>query len=331
MKKWVVHIRSFFRFLRRLFINGLVLRGYHKKIPTTIIIEPTNRCNLTCICCPHGNAAKTGRPSGCMDPSLFDSIIGNIDTPVKEICLYLHGEPFLNKNLDYFVGQISQRAIMTTIYSNGYDIDLELLDKVLAYRKTRFSFSVDIISKTSYESIRQPASYEKMIHCLRQINSVFKSHRRTYELSMITGDKDWEVVRGICDGLFAQYDCLKKISFGSKFPWPEYFYTGELAERLSKKRNLCNQISNSVAVYWNGDVTHCSYDYSGKLIIGNLSVDKLSEIYNSTEARKIRACHYLQRYSKLPICKQCVLPRYKSSTFSVGRRKTKDKVYEKDS
>lgn len=320
MKRLKRHIRQFFRDLRHIFINGWLLRGYQRKIPQTIIIEPTNVCNLHCSCCPHGNENEKERLAGFMSRQTFDKILGHIDIPVKYVCLYLHGEPFLNKELDYFVGQLDQKQILTTVYSNGYNTDLGLLEKVLKYPRTQFSFSIDVFSKENYEQIRQPAKYKTMMEQLAIIDKVFEKYQREFEITMVIEGESFEHTDEICKKLFADYCSLKKISFGSKFPWPEHFYTGELNDRLSKKRNLCAQIEGNASVYWNGKVTMCSYDFSGKLVIGDLTKNRLSEVYNSSVARKIRKYHYLHRYSKVSVCQKCILPRYKSSSWTVTRK-----------
>jgi radical SAM protein with 4Fe4S-binding SPASM domain len=325
MKKIARHIRSFFRILRKMLIDGLVRQGYRTEMPSTIIIEPTNICNLKCACCPQGNTLKAGRTQGFMSRETFLQALNNIDVPVKEICLYLHGEPLLNKNLDFFVSQIDKlKKVMATIYSNGYNINVELLKKILAYKKVRFSFSMDIFSKEIYEQIRTPARYENALASLSAIDEVFAEYHRKYELTMIA-DKDTDE-QELCNRLFARYRQLKKVSFGSKFPWPEDFQTGNLEGRMAKKRRACKQITGGVAVFWTGEVTLCSYDFSGKLVIGNLWDGTLSKIYNSQRARAIRKRHFFHQWHKIPVCKNCLLPRFTSKTTSFNRPKENEKT-----
>ena len=258
-----------------------------------------------------------------MSRDTFDKILDNIDIPVNEICLYLHGEPFLNKSLDYFVSQIDKKTgVLTTLYSNGYNIDLDLLNKILVFRKIRFSFSMDIVSKEGYEQIRQPALYEKAVESLEKIDRLFTIHNRKFEINMVVDYASFGQAQNFSEKLFAQFGNLKKITLNIKFPWPEQFFTGELSDgRISKNRPLCKQIMGGVSVYWNGDVTICSYDFSGKLIIGNLKDKKLSEIYNSLSARRIRKYHFLRKFSELPVCNKCILPRYKTALRSINRMK----------
>ena len=309
IKKMARKVRSFFRVCRHILFDGIILNGYRKKIPVTMIIEPTNICNLKCTCCPHGNLPAESRPQGFMSRETFLKIFDHIDVPVKKICLYLHGEPFLNKDLDFFVSQTDKRQnVTTTIYSNGYNIDTELLKKVLIYKKTRFAFSMDISNKENYEQTRIPAHYEKAITSLSVIDEIFAANNRKYELTMISNEDVDE--QSLCNHLFAQYKQLSKVSFGARFPWPEHFYTGNLEERILRKRNLCKQITDGISVFWTGVVSICSYDFSGKLIIGDLTNTALSKIYNSTQAKAIRKRHFLHQLNKIPVCKNCLLPRF---------------------
>jgi radical SAM protein with 4Fe4S-binding SPASM domain len=322
MKKIVRHIRWFFRILRRVLIDGFMRQGYQKKNPATIIMEPTNICNLKCSCCPQGSMPKSGREQGFMSRETFLQALNNIDVPVKEICLYLHGEPFLNKDLDFFVRQIDNlKKVITTIYSNGYNIDVAMLKKILTYKKIRFSFSMDIVNKERYEQIRKPAHYETALQSLSVIDKIFAEYNRKYELTMIADKSINE--QDLCNQLFARYRQLRKVLFGTKFPWPEHFYTGNLTGNISKRRKLCKQITGGVAVFWTGEVTMCSYDYSGKLIIGNLTNTTFSKIYNSKRARQIRKRHFLHQWNKVPVCKNCLLPRFSSKARFFNRPKEK--------
>ena len=178
IKKIARKVREFFRQIRPVIIDGIIRQGYRKEAPKIIIIEPTNICNLKCSCCPQGNSNE-GRKKGFMSREIFTKILNNIDLPIKDIYLYLHGEPMLNKELDFFVSQIeSLNGVITTIFSNGYSIDIELLKKILKYKKVCFSFSMDILNKEWYEHIRQPAKYEKAIEFLQEIDTVFFENRQ---------------------------------------------------------------------------------------------------------------------------------------------------------
>jgi len=318
LKKIVGKIRNVFRSLKPVVINGIIRQGHNKIAPQIIIIEPTNICNLKCSCCPHGNSDE-GREKGFMSKKTFTGILNNLDLPIKEICLYLHGEPMLNKDLDFFVSQIEAlKGVITTIYSNGYNIDMEILKKILTYKKSHFSFSMDLVNKEWYEQIRQPAKYENAIAYLQKIDAVFAENKRKYDINII--DDNESDRQAISDKLFSQFKQLKAVSFVSKFPWPDYFYTGDL-NRIGKNRKSCLYTHGILSVFWNGDVSICSFDYSGKMIIGNMLENTYSEIYNSKRAKQFRKYFLLQRWSKLQLCKSCLIPRFQNTTINFSRNK----------
>jgi len=318
LKKIAGKTRGFFRQIKPVMIDGIIRQGYSKKVPKTMIIEPTNICNLKCSCCPQGNSNE-GRKKGFMSKKTFTKILNNIDLPVKEICLYLHGEPMLNKNLIFFVNQIeSLKGVMATIFSNGYNIDIEMLKKILAYKKVRFSFSMDILNKEWYEGIRLPAKYEKAIEFLQEIDAAFFENKREYDITII--DDNETDKQDLSEKLFSQFKQLKAVSFVSKFPWPDHFYTGDL-NRMEKNRKPCLSVHGILSVFWTGDVSICSFDYSGKMLIGNMLENKYSEIYNSKQAKQIRKYFLLQQWNKLPLCKSCLIPRFQNKTINFNRNK----------
>lgn len=313
-------INSFFRRFRNFWIHGLIKRGRLEKYPSTLIIEATNMCSLRCSCCPNGYKDIVGRKKGMLSRDAFDKILENIDIPLKSVCLYLHGEPFLCKDLVYFVQRLKERKIMAVIYSNGYNIDMDMLERILQLRNTLFHFSMDIFSKNNYEEIRCPGQYEVAVKCLERINGVFERYNSRYEISVITDKKDNLELKEKSKELFEKYSNLSKISVNSKFPWPRNFYTGDLSGNIEKKECFCKESVSQLAITWSGDALFCSYDYSGELIVGNILETKLSELYNSPQAMKYRRLHYMYRKDDIPLCRECLLPKFYGFMATYNRK-----------
>ncbi|MDR1764280.1 MAG: radical SAM protein [Dysgonamonadaceae bacterium] len=319
MKKLAHKIRDFFREMRIMLIDGLLRQGRQRSAPRYIIIEPTNICNLRCTCCPQGSGEE-GRPRGIMKPEIFSKILKNIDLPISEICLYLHGEPFLNPDLDKLVEQIGQlKGVSTVIYTNGYGIDHNLLRKILVHKRIRISFSMDMHDPNGYEEIRKPAKFARAEEELAKIDSIFAECGRGFELSLLDNlecEREQVAMR-----LFKRYSRLRWINFGKQFPWPKFFYTGRLENNISPRHKICRHIDSRLVVFWNGDVSLCSCDYYGELTVGSLLDAKLSEIYNSPKARKIRRLHFFKRTDSIPLCRECLLSRFANWTYTFKRPK----------
>ncbi|MBR6438586.1 MAG: radical SAM protein [Bacteroidales bacterium] len=313
-------INNFFRKFRNFWIHGLIKRGKLDVYPATLIIETTNICSLSCSCCPNGYKEIVGRKKGMMSREAFDRILENIDIPLKSVCLYLHGEPFLCKDLVYFVQRLKERKITAVIYSNGYNIDLDMLERILQLRNSFFHFSMDISSKEDYEEIRYPGQYEVAVKCLEEINSVFEKYHSRYEISIITDNQNHSKIKEKTTELFKKYSNLSKISVNSKFPWPRNFYMGDLSGNIEKKECFCKESVSQLAIAWNGDALFCSYDYGGELIVGNIFTTKLSELYNSPQAMQYRRLHYMYRKNDIPLCRECLLPKFYGFMATYNRK-----------
>ena len=298
----------------------MIEKGRIIKFPQTLIIEATNICSLRCRCCPNGNVDTVGRTKGVMSREVFDKIVENIDIHLKSVCLYLHGEPFLCKDLVYFVQRLKERKITAVIYSNGYNIDMNLLEQILQLRNTLFHFSMDVSSKEHYEEIRYPGKYEIAVNCLEKINKMFAKYNSRYEISIINNVSNHHTSERKALELFEKYSNLSKVSVNSKFPWPRYFYMGDLSGRIDIKDCFCKESVSQLAIAWNGDALFCSYDYNGELVVGSMLDTKLSKLYNSETSMKYRKLHFMGRRMKIPLCKECVLPRFFGINITFNRK-----------
>lgn len=305
---------------KRALVDSLLLRGHRNNFEDSIIIETTNICSLHCSCCPNGHPVTRRKP-GVMTVETFDKVLDNIDIPVKRCFLHMCGEPFLNRHLDYFCAQLLKRKILPTIFSNGYGIDLELLDRILRLRGVTVSFSMDLQSADNYEAIRIPGNYERAVKYLNQINCHFAEAKKFYGLNVILRSASKKDVRDISRKLFEEYTQLKNITFSSMWPWPGLTATGDIAGHLSAHSRYCNQAKNLPAILWDGTATFCALDYSGAMPVGNLTCQRLSKLVNNDKSRRIRRA-LAQDYTKASsLCEKCVLPRFNSFTANINRIK----------
>lgn len=309
MKK---RIKYKFQKIKRRLIDGYLLRGYRRDLPRTIIVEPTNICHLSCPICPNSNKNADSRTKGIMKSDTFQTILSNVDYPLQSIFFYLHGEPFLNPELATMVQIASEKGIKPIVVSNGYNISLEILSDLLEISKVEISFSMDLIDKKHYEYLRYPASFEQAISHLKKMDDCFKKKGKKYELKIVLQEKNTGELIAFLNSMFGNLNSIKKISIGNLFPWPEDYILNTLENHLYSTEKLCNQVLSGLAVFWNGEVSLCSFDFYGKSIVGNLTKSPLSSIFNSLEARSFRKKHFIGQYRDIPLCKNCLLPRFKS-------------------
>ncbi len=302
-------------------LDGKYLRpGYESTMPSEVIIEPTNLCNLRCTCCPHGCKTKL-RENGIMTREVFDIVLDNIDISFKNVFLHMHGEPFINPDLPYFVKQLTDRGKSVKMSSNACIFNEKALNDILDCKKVSIIYSAELIDANYYESLRKGAKYEETLNNLDRINACHKSHNHFFSMMMIVDNIECERLTQACEMLFNRYSQLAIIDLSSRFVWPALPETGDLVRRLAPNRRRCRNPFNTMSIAWNGDATLCSFDYSGDCVVGSLMNDKFSKVFNSKKAREFRLAHYRRDLSLLPLCKNCLMSRCFPIELKLNRNK----------
>ena len=308
--------------VKRKWIDGYLMRGWRIRPSKTIILETTNICSLKCSCCPNGVLSPQKlRPRGMMSRETFDMFLKHLDIPVNQCFLHMCGEPFMNKNLYYFAEQLLAHGIVPVVFSNGYNIDYVLLDQLLSLKGINIAFSMDLLSKELYEQIRIPGKFETGMNSLKKTNEIFSRRKRFYGLNIIISEAVITGIDSACQHLFEEYSNLNKISLSSMWPWPDIPQTGDIAGHISTNRSLCKRIKELPAVLWNGDVSFCSFDYSGNLIVGNIYHEYFRKIFNSRKTRRVRRILLTGNEDKESLCRNCLLPRYDSFSHILYRNR----------
>ena len=71
------------------------------EFPKNCLIELTNACNHECIFC---NSPRMKRGINSLDKEVYERFIkDSVDFGMEEVGLYATGEPFLTKNIDWFI------------------------------------------------------------------------------------------------------------------------------------------------------------------------------------------------------------------------------------
>ncbi len=55
----------------------------------------------------------------------------------------------------------------------------------------------------------------------------------------------------------------------------------------------------------NGDVALCCLDYSGKIVLGNVNDEKITDIWSNEQYRNYRRLHRTSRQEEIPLCSNC--------------------------
>jgi len=74
---------------------------------------------------------------------------------------------------------------------------------------------------------------------------------------------------------------------------------------LPSERVPCERIWKSLVIYWNGEVTPCTNDYNGDLVVGNVKDNTIKNIWKGKKLHKLQNAHVYSNFKEFPLCNNC--------------------------
>ena len=134
-----------------------------------IYVEPTSRCNLTCVTCIRNSWEE---PCGDMDESVYRVLIDSLEAfpGPKTIAFAGLGEPLLHARLPDMVALAHKRGLRTEMTSNAMLLTSSLAERLVAAGLDQLTVSIDGASDEAHGAIRPGASLEAITTNVRTIH-----------------------------------------------------------------------------------------------------------------------------------------------------------------
>ena len=256
---------------------------------TSLIIEPSNICNLNCLICPTNNGMK--RKKGYMSFELFQKTI-NGGKSLEHLCLHNWGEPMQNKDLFNMIRYAHDKGVRYTVFNtNGTLLDDDNIRRILESPLSILRISVDGNPDT-YRQIRgiDFKTIEKNI-----LNLIKKRDKINSSLKIgIVMVVDKQTEKDI-DSFYNKWNAMvDHVRFQPKLI-------------SSQRTDLCPELFGKeygkMVVLWDGKVIPCCADYEGKLQTGDVLKETVDSIWNGLAVKRLRKRHLNKDFPD--ICKNC--------------------------
>lgn len=281
--------------------------------PANCLVELTNACNHACVFCHNPFMHRT---TGILDKELFGRFVDEAVTlGLKEIGLYSTGEPFVVKNLSWYVGRAKeagcQRVYLTT---NGVLATLDRVIRAVDSGLDSLKFSINAATRESYKLTHGQDDFDLV---LRNVQDIFDWKQKTGSTIQLLGSCIYtKLTKGEID--------IHKATF-SKF-FDDIIYQeaqsqgGRTGERIrpvveerdpvdSSQLKPCEMLWNRIHLTWEGYLSACCVDYELDLTYADFrSGAPLTEFWNNTMMQHLRQKHLEGQLDNL-ICKSCMLGR----------------------
>ncbi|MDI6784685.1 MAG: radical SAM protein [bacterium] len=150
------------------------IQNYERKImkprlwsyPTTLLVEPTNRCNIDCVMC-FRHFSHTYQ-IGDMAPAIFEKLVPFLPY-VQEVNLQARGEPLLHNQLLTWIKQAKSAGTRVSFFTHGMLLNQAVIEQLVSIPLDLLTISLDAVSKTRFEQIRLRANFDTIIKNIRNL------------------------------------------------------------------------------------------------------------------------------------------------------------------
>lgn len=270
--------------------------------PLVLFVEPTNVCNFKCGICPESfsdyqeQAGYYQRMNPLTWQRVWESLARMEHKPV--VRFYHVGEPLLNRDLPEMILGAGGLGCRTELTTNGSRLGGEWAWRLV-------NCGLDYVRISVYGTT--PAQYAEATGTSWQMDAIRENvaelrrarTRRAFDWPYIyaelVGAGDPEVFRQQWAGIADECGVKQLHNWGA--------FLVQLGQR--PKKQVCPYPFYELAVKANGDVTVCCVDWNGQLVVGNVNLESLQEIWAGPRLAELRKVHLAGQRSKLTACRDC--------------------------
>ena len=290
--------------------------------PVRAWIEVTNVCNLSCPMCLTPQLGGQV-PKGLMSLEAFRAVVDKLRGHVRDVNLFMGGEPLINKQLPAMIAYAGAAGMRTRLHTNATLLTEawchDLLDAGLDF----LSFSFDGADAATYDELRPGGHFEAVRDNIRRFARLRaeRGAARPHTVVQLIERPEWSAERRAAQraGLRALFegpgiDAIKPIAmhnFGGLLP--------DAGADRAAGFSPCAYLWYAISVRWDGTVVPCCIDFEPKLPVGNLVTDPLEAVWNGPAMVALRRKMIDRNLDDVPLCRGCDVP-YKPKVMGIPVR-----------
>jgi hypothetical protein len=261
-------------------------------------LELTNACNLRCTFCPTGNG-RMRRPKGLMAAEVFHAALAGAG-PLEFVLLFQWGESLLHPRFLELARAARRRGARTLLTTNATLLDERRTEAVLDAGIDRVTVSVDGDERT-HEAVRG-VSLERTLAGLRRLVAARDARRSpmAVDVSMVVSPE----TEGAAAGFRERFGSASSAGGPGAPPLEVDRVQAIPLLTRGRRRTRCREPwRGGLVVLQDGRVTVCCVDHEGELAIGDVTTDRLQDLWNGPALRRLRQDHVAGNLP--PLCAGC--------------------------
>lgn len=297
--------KDYYRRLFQVYVSYRRKRTRLPYLPVRLWVETTSICNLRCVMCPNKDLKKEEK--GFMDFPLFRKIIDEARRYVFDVNLIHRGEGLLHPDFFRMAGYSHEAGLTTKFHTNATLLDEARSRALIAAGLDQISFSFDGYDRTTYESIRVNADFEKTLGNVVRFLEIKRELRSKTPYAILELINFPDAYKGTSDrqkrAFLERFRGLPldRVEIKEMHNW-----AGEVAARQNRKKYVpCTFLWQALVIFWDGSVLPCTQDFHGYLTLGNVRETSLENIWNGERLVRLREKILRRDIGDLATCSRC--------------------------
>jgi radical SAM protein with 4Fe4S-binding SPASM domain len=289
-------------------------------MPLTLMVEPTNFCNLKCPLCPTGSGLL-GRKKASMSFNDFKKIFDEFAPYIIHLRLWNWGEPLLNPELFKMIRYAKKHDVFVNTSTNSSFLTKENAKKLVQSGLDEIIISLDGVSKETYSKYRKKGNFDKVIEAMKMLVSEKKRAKsKTPSIKMqfiIMRHNEHDVDKAIrlakeigVDSIFFKTVGMMDVSVYE--PIKDYLPQNKEYRRYglkhgkisSKLKNFCDYLWDETTINVDGSVVPCCRDSHNSYVFGNIFNEPFKKIWNNKKYVEFRR-QVLKNKQSIALCRYC--------------------------
>lgn len=300
------------------------------KKPFTVLIEPSNFCNFSCVSCFQSLKSQNylTKNRGFMSMELYKEIIRQLQQweggKLKVLKLSLYGEPFTNPHFGEML-QIAREADIAERIETTTNMSLltaELCEKLIDYEIDYIRVSIYGSNQKRYQQVTGKAdvsidNIKDNLRMIQQRKNTLHKEKPFVSAKMLDtyspeNEEFMQLFQDIADEVYIDKPhnwvaAEEKNFIGSLYGEQQQQALKEDLQKTCQKRIACPMAFTTLAIRSNGAVSPCCVDWSGGTNLGNIADTPIREIWEGDVMYEFRKMQLENRRKENPSCRNCEL------------------------
>lgn len=274
--------------------------------PHNMLVELTNICNHQCIFCAHKKMHR--RKGYCQKERMTRIIKEAYELGTREIGFYLTGEPFLCKDLNYYIKLCSDLGFeYIYITTNGVLANVENVKSAIEFGLSSIKFSINAATRETYKIIHGRDDFDKVVNNIKQIYKMRNDQYKEFPIfaSFVivrTNQKEVKKFKEDFGHYFDDVNIVEAINQGGNMP---ELNDGLLVNENKSIQMPCEMLFNRLHITYEGYLNACCVDFDNMMAVENLNEMSLEKAWYSERMIDLRKQHLSGKIDR-NMCYRCI-------------------------